>query len=115
MGRALADQLYGGPGDEGRHVPGGRDAFRGDRGGLAAGRGAAVAPSVRQAGSAALDSIDKILAGHDGKRLANGAGSLGTVPVETTAEGIRALAESDQVKAILEDQKVVFQVGRGAL
>lgn len=74
----------------------------------------ATADSMRQAGVAVLDSIDEILAGHDGKRLADGAGSLGTVPVETTVAGIRALAESDRVKAILEDQKIVFHPERAA-
>lgn len=74
----------------------------------------AALDAVRQAGAGALDSLDEILAGHDGKRLAAGAGSLGTVPIETTVAGILALAESDQVKAILEDQKVTLQAQPGA-
>ena len=75
-------------------------------------RRSAVA-AIRQAGAGALDRIDEILAGHSGTRLA-AAGSLGTIPVETTASGIRALAASDQVKTILEDQKIAFHAGHGA-
>ena len=48
------------------------------------------------------------------KRLTDGAGTVGTVPVETTVAGIRALAESDRVQAILEDQKLVFHPERAA-
>lgn len=65
-----------------------------------------IADTIRQTSSEALDTIDQILVGHHGKRLAAGTSSLGTVPVETTVEGIRALAESDRVQAILEDQKI---------
>ena len=43
----------------------------------------AIAKAMRQAGAGALDSVDEILAAHDGRRLSDGAGSLGTVPVET--------------------------------
>jgi len=61
---------------------------------------------LRQSCLPALTQIDDILAHYSGKRLAAQVNALGAVPVETTAAGIRALAASDQVKAILEDQAV---------
>ena len=49
---------------------------------------------------------DDILTRYDGKRLATSADALGCVPVETVAAGIKALAESEQIEAILEDQPI---------
>jgi hypothetical protein len=61
---------------------------------------------IRRTAGAALSDIDEILSRFDGKRLAEQVSALGSIPVETTAEGIRALAESEHVKAILEDQAI---------
>jgi hypothetical protein len=66
----------------------------------------AVIERIRQSSELALSEIDDILAHHCGKRLAAHVNALGAVPVETTTTGIHALAASDQVKAILEDQGV---------
>lgn len=60
---------------------------------------------VRQSSERALDAIDRILERFDGKRLAD-ANALGSVLVETTPAGISALASSDYVRAILEDQPI---------
>jgi pimeloyl-ACP methyl ester carboxylesterase len=60
----------------------------------------------RKSAEPALIEIDKTLARHDGKRLATSISTLGTVPLETTAAGIKALATSQYVKAILEDQAI---------
>lgn len=57
------------------------------------------------AGSA-LGAVDRILDRFEGKRLAKSADALGCVPVETTAAGIRALADAPEVESILEDQNV---------
>jgi hypothetical protein len=60
--------------------------------------------AVREASEPGLREIDKILERHKGTRLASHADALGSIPVETTPAGFSALAGSDHVKAILEDQ-----------
>jgi hypothetical protein len=52
-----------------------------------------------------LGEIDGILERFDGKRSAD-VNALGSIPAETTARGIAALAASEHVKAILEDQPI---------
>lgn len=59
--------------------------------------------AVRRAAHAALGQIDEILARCGGQRLTN-PNALGTVSVESTPGGIAALAASECVAAILEDQ-----------
>lgn len=54
----------------------------------------------------ALSDIDDILARFDGRRSADSPDALGSIPVETTKAGIKALASSRWVKAILEDQEI---------
>jgi len=66
----------------------------------------AMLEKVRQAAASALPFIDEILERYDGKRLADSVNALGSIPVETTAAGIRALAASEYVKAVLEDQPI---------
>ena len=61
---------------------------------------------IRKSAASALTDIDKILQRFHGKRLVHEVDALGSVPVETTAAGINALAQSAHVKAILEDQPV---------
>lgn len=62
--------------------------------------------SVRQTAAKALPEIDEVLARYDGKRLSKTPDALGAVLVETTAEGITALADMDAVKTILENQSI---------
>lgn len=62
--------------------------------------------AVRDSARPALDEIDDILDHFEGKRLADSPDALGSVPVETTPAGIEALASSEWVKAILEDQEI---------
>jgi hypothetical protein len=64
--------------------------------------------TVRQATNTILPDLDEILAPFGGKRLAMSVNALGTIPVETTAAGINALAGSEHVKAILEDQPIAL-------
>ena len=61
---------------------------------------------VRQASRSSLPNIDQILAQHSGKRLSEEVDALGSIAVESTAEGIKALAASEHVKAIFEDQEI---------
>ena len=65
----------------------------------------ATIEAIRQSAEQALEEIDGILERFDGKRLAD-VNALGSIPVETTARGIAALAASEHVKAILEDQPI---------
>jgi hypothetical protein len=60
---------------------------------------------MRKASEAAIKDIDNILSQVDGERLAE-PNALGTVPVEAPPSGILALAASDSVAAVLEDQAI---------
>ena len=64
----------------------------------------AVIEQIHHSAAPALLEIDDILKHYNGKRLAAGVNALGAVPIETTAAGIHALAASERVAAILEDQ-----------
>src|SRR5215831_17099972 len=66
----------------------------------------AMIERIRESAEPALTEIDDILAHYSGKRLAASVNALGAIPIETTAAGINALAASERVKAILEDQTV---------
>jgi hypothetical protein len=65
-----------------------------------------LAEAHRQWFATRLPEIDRILNETGGKRLAEHPDALGSLPVETNLDGIRALSASDAVKAILEDQAV---------
>ncbi|WP_295389477.1 hypothetical protein [uncultured Thiodictyon sp.] len=53
-----------------------------------------------------VPEIDRILHDHGGRRLAERANALGSLPVETPPAGLRALAASGQARAIIEDQPI---------
>jgi len=61
---------------------------------------------MHKAGMDALGEIEGILKEFHGKLLSEHPDALGSIHVEATADGIRALAESDWVKTIFEDQKI---------
>jgi hypothetical protein len=63
--------------------------------------------AVRDSAERALVDIDAILKRAGGRRLADDPDALGTIPVESTVAGINALADSDWVTAIFEDQSVL--------
>lgn len=65
-----------------------------------------TAEAIRADAAGALPEIDQILESHGGRRLADEVNALGAVPVESPAAGLRALAGSRHVKAILEDQPI---------
>jgi hypothetical protein len=69
----------------------------------------ATVETVRKTGMQALGNIEEILSRFDGRLLTDYPDALGSIHVETTTSGIKALAESDWVKAIIEDQKIHFQ------
>ena len=66
----------------------------------------AAVGAARKSAERAMTDIDSILKRHDGRRLARRPNALGSMPVETTPAGIKALASSRWVKAILEDQPI---------
>ena len=61
---------------------------------------------VRESARTALVEVDAILAQFNGRRLADEPNALGYLAVETTPAGIRALARSNSVRGIIEDQPV---------
>ncbi len=65
-----------------------------------------VISAIRQTAEAALPEIDEILERFEGTRLGHSINALGSITVEAPAKGIRALAASAQVKAVLEDQPI---------
>ena len=64
---------------------------------------------MRSQAERALPAIDAILEQQGGRRVGD-INTLGAITIETTADGIRQLAEAPEVKAVLEDQ-AVFQLG----
>ena len=62
--------------------------------------------ALRAASGGGLAEIDETLERYNGTRLAPTVDALGCVPIEATADGIKALAGCTPVKAILEDQKI---------
>jgi hypothetical protein len=66
----------------------------------------ATVEAMRKSARQALSEVDDILTRFDGQRLADSPNVLGSIPIETTTAGIKALASSKWVMAILEDQEI---------
>jgi hypothetical protein len=66
----------------------------------------AALDAVRRSTEAAVTAVDAILDRVGGQRLSSDADVLGSLTVETTSAGVGALAASEHVKAILEDQDI---------
>ena len=68
----------------------------------------ATIAAIQSAAESAYEELDRILAGHNGQRLAESEtpNALGCIPIEATAQGVLAVAESELVKAVLEDQPI---------
>jgi hypothetical protein len=69
-------------------------------------RRAAVIAGMKEAAESHLPAIDRILRRHHGRRLSSHVDALGCIPVEVTPAGIEALAGSEHVRAIFEDQAI---------
>ena len=67
----------------------------------------AAAKMISRSAEAVLPEIDRILERFEGHRLAEHPNAVGAIPVETTADGVIALAGADCVKTILEDQNIL--------
>jgi hypothetical protein len=50
--------------------------------------------------------IDELLTRYGGQRLTQRANTLGSVAIETTADGVEAIANLDWVSAVIEDQSI---------
>ena len=66
----------------------------------------ATIEATRKSADRALRNVDDILTRFDGQRLADRPDVLGSIPVEVTPAGIKALASSKWVTAVLEDQEI---------
>jgi hypothetical protein len=64
----------------------------------------AIAEAIRTAVAPALAEVDRLLGRSGGRRLAPGPDLFGSVPVEAPVSALLALAGSEHVRALLEDQ-----------
>lgn len=71
----------------------------------------AAIEAIRKSAEPSLVEIDRVLKHFGSKRLASSVNALGSIPVESTPDGIAALATLDSVKAILEDQPISLLSG----
>lgn len=68
----------------------------------------ATMEGIRNSASHALSYLTDILQDFGGKQLAESPDVLGSIPIEISVAGVEALAASDAVKAVLEEQEVVL-------
>jgi sorbitol-specific phosphotransferase system component IIA len=69
----------------------------------------AAIEAVRELAEQALKNINGIIKRFDGQKLAEHPDLLGSIPVEITANGVNALAKSDAVRAVIEDQPIFHE------
>ncbi len=67
----------------------------------------AAMEGIRNSARQALNYILKIIQDFGGQQLADHPNVLGCIPIEITAAGVNALAQSDVVKAVMEDQQIL--------
>jgi hypothetical protein len=67
----------------------------------------AAMEGIRNSAKQALGYIHQIIQDFGGTQLADSPDALGSIPVEISAAGVEALAESEAVKAVLEEQEIV--------
>ena len=63
-----------------------------------------IAETIRTAATAAFAEVDRLLERSGGRRLAPSPDLFGSIPVEAPASALLALAGSDHIRALLEDQ-----------
>src|SRR2546423_376085 len=68
--------------------------------------------SVRAHAQTVLPEIDHILAEFNSQRLARQVDALGSITVEATSKALKALAASEHVQAIIEDQPINLLAGQ---
>ena len=62
--------------------------------------------AVKNIAMEAVEDVDRILEKYGGARRDAGPNALGALAIETTANGISALASSEWVNSIVEDQSI---------
>lgn len=62
--------------------------------------------AIRESAKQALGNISGIIQNFEGRSLTEHPDLLGSIPVEITVAGVNALAESEAVKAVIEDQSI---------
>ncbi len=65
-----------------------------------------IAEAIRTAAAPALAEVDQLLERSGGRRLAPAPDLFGAIPVEAPAPALLALAGSEHVRALLEDQPI---------
>jgi hypothetical protein len=63
-----------------------------------------ISEAIRTAAAPALAEVDRLLERSGGRRLAPGPDLFGSVPIEAPVSALLALAGSEHVRALLEDQ-----------
>jgi len=63
-----------------------------------------IAETIQTAAAVALVEVDRLLERSGGRRLAQSPDLFGSIPVEAPASALLALAGSEHVRALLEDQ-----------
>lgn len=66
----------------------------------------AMIKALQESAEQSLESIDAIIKHFNGNPLSEHPDLLGSISIEITAAGISALAESNAVKAVIEDQAI---------
>jgi hypothetical protein len=70
-----------------------------------------IAEAIQAAGMAPVEEVDRLLERSGGRRLAPGPDLFGSIPVEAPAAALLALAGSEHVRALLEDQPISLMRG----
>ncbi|NMG08018.1 hypothetical protein [Brasilonema sp. UFV-L1] len=68
----------------------------------------AAIEGMRNSAKQALSYIREIIQNFGGIQLAENPDALGSIPIEISADGIKALAASDAVKAVVEEQEIIL-------
>ena len=66
----------------------------------------AAMQAIRESAEQSLEKIEGIIKDFEGKPLVAHPNVLGSIPIEITAAGVNAIAESDAVKAVIENQGI---------
>ncbi|GAB1538656.1 hypothetical protein NUACC21_13190 [Scytonema sp. NUACC21] len=67
----------------------------------------ATIEGIRNSANKSLGYIRKILQDFGGKQLAESPDALGSIAIEISVAGVKALAASDAVKAVMEEQEII--------
>jgi len=66
----------------------------------------AAIKAIQESAKQALENISDIIYTFDGQQLRESPDLLGSIPIEIKVAGVNALAASEAVKAVMEDQSI---------